>query len=1088
MTLDREFLAAAEFPLTVDPLISGTFVNIAFLLDLEVEPDVVYSPQTNTYLSVFRRVSAGSNNDIRARIVGPNLTLPQAPVEVDASADNSTNPRVARSSTGQFLVVWQEIPSGGGASRIMGRFVTVNMGQAAVSGSEFEISAAAAPADPKTDPRVGFCASTQRWLVVWKQESAADPLDHDILGVTVLPDGSRSGLINIDLDPLNSDESPTVQQYSNHFMMGVAYTKRTTPGAQGDLWWTSVDTANSNAVATPAAVASASTADDEDFPDLGYSNYDTGTCFLTWAVQTGGAGNDYNIMGQGLTPSDGTFLTPFSVEAGAFHGTRPRNALFSGAQGVFLAVSYSTNPTFPETPDDTQIETVILEAFLDPPFAVETLLTGNSTFDDRVPAVAFNTNTYQVLVAFEDEFVSDGSDTDVRARGVRLLADGPDLTVASITAVPAVPVQGQSVTYQVVIDNNGNQPTAAPFTVGFFRHRASAPSIGSVPDQELEVLAPIPAGGSTTLNFVANASLVPGDYRAWAYVDRRLGASDIAEIVEENNAGPGTIGQVVTVVNAPDLAVTGITMQPSAPVQGGGVAFDVTVRNQGSGASAACTLSFWRTHVGEPLPGSTPDLTTAIPALLAGESVTLTLATTVAAPGSFTAWAVADFGATVPELDDSNNGLSFAWTAGSELNAPSLVITPPSTPTATSPLPLAGTADDDVQLEGVTWVNAATGLGGAASGLTNWTADITLRRGTNVITVVAWDAAGNHTTATVTVVYDPADTTNPSVAITTPVSNAAAGTPATVAGTASDDVGVTGIRWGNEATGASGRLTPGANWTVDIPLKAGANRIVVTVSDLAGNEASATRTLNYAPAAEGAAPTIMVTTPAPPPTAVVDVSPFAVIGTASDATGISRVTWSNAASGASGVAQGADDWTADVPLLLGTNLITVTAEDPFGNAASAQVTLILIPAAADAIPPLVLIQTPTSESSFAAETPDVLLGGLAADNDAVTSVVWHNAATGQTGTAEGATVWSAVIPTATGPNPVTVTAFDTSGNASVASIVIVRDATQVTYNSSSSEKCGLTGLEALLLMAAFALRSVVKQRRCFTTVQGRRWR
>ncbi len=60
-------------------------------------------------------------------------------------------------------------------------------------------------------------------------------------------------------------------------------------------------------------------------------------------------------------------------------------------------------------------------------------------------------------------------------------------------------------------------------------------------------------------------------------------------------------------------------------------------------------------------------------------------------------------------------------------------------------------------------------------------------------------------------------------------------------------------------------------------------------------------------------------------------SPLTVTGTASDAGGVSQVTWSNALTGQTGTATGTTTWTATIPLAAGTNDITITVIDSAGN-------------------------------------------------------------------------------------------------------------------------------------------------------------
>ena len=90
---------------------------------------------------------------------------------------------------------------------------------------------------------------------------------------------------------------------------------------------------------------------------------------------------------------------------------------------------------------------------------------------------------------------------------------------------------------------------------------------------------------------------------------------------------------------------------------------------------------------------------------------------------------------------------------------PAVTITSPTSgptwSTTTSPLMLGGTAGDNVGVTQVTWVNDRGGSG-TASGTTSWTASgIGLASGLNVITVRAWDAAGNSGTDTLTVTFTP---------------------------------------------------------------------------------------------------------------------------------------------------------------------------------------------------------------------------------------------------------------------------------------------------------------------------------------------
>ena len=95
---------------------------------------------------------------------------------------------------------------------------------------------------------------------------------------------------------------------------------------------------------------------------------------------------------------------------------------------------------------------------------------------------------------------------------------------------------------------------------------------------------------------------------------------------------------------------------------------------------------------------------------------------------------------------------------GGDMTAPSIAITSPtSAPTFASSnatMNLSGTASDNVGVTSVIWANDRGGVG-TATGTTSWSvAGIPLQPGTNVVSVTAYDAAGNITLATLTVVVD----------------------------------------------------------------------------------------------------------------------------------------------------------------------------------------------------------------------------------------------------------------------------------------------------------------------------------------------
>jgi len=66
---------------------------------------------------------------------------------------------------------------------------------------------------------------------------------------------------------------------------------------------------------------------------------------------------------------------------------------------------------------------------------------------------------------------------------------------------------------------------------------------------------------------------------------------------------------------------------------------------------------------------------------------------------------------------------------------------------------------------------------------------------------------------------------------------------------------------------------------------------------------------------------------------------IAVSGTASDNVGVAAVKWTNS-TGYSGTASGTSKWSASVPLLVGSNAITVRAYDAAGNSSWRAITVV----------------------------------------------------------------------------------------------------------------------------------------------------
>jgi len=142
-----------------------------------------------------------------------------------------------------------------------------------------------------------------------------------------------------------------------------------------------------------------------------------------------------------------------------------------------------------------------------------------------------------------------------------------------------------------------------------------------------------------------------------------------------------------------------------------------------------------------------------------------------------------------------------------------------------------------------------------------------------------------------------------------------------------------------------------------------------------------------------------------PPTYTTNLAPIAFGGTVTDASGVASVTWSNAATGGSGVATVdtvpvTPTWSASIPVTNGLNGIVFTATDIAGNTATTSVNVTF-----DTVPPTVAFTAPSNQSNFITNALTVGLAGTAADNVAIQSITWANSANATGGSAGSSSPW-----------------------------------------------------------------------------------
>ncbi|MEV4636778.1 CARDB domain-containing protein [Actinoplanes sp. NPDC049548] len=151
-------------------------------------------------------------------------------------------------------------------------------------------------------------------------------------------------------------------------------------------------------------------------------------------------------------------------------------------------------------------------------------------------------------------------------------APNPDLTITGLTFSPSAPVETDQITLSATVRNAGTAASPAT-TVTFYIGTAKAGTAN---------VGALAAGASATVTATA-AAREAGTYPLSAKVDE---GGTVTEQNETNNAYTSPTDLVVTPVASSDLVASVVSWSPSNPSAGQTVTFSVTIRNQGSTASA----------------------------------------------------------------------------------------------------------------------------------------------------------------------------------------------------------------------------------------------------------------------------------------------------------------------------------------------------------------------------------------------------------------------------------------------------------------------------------------------------------------------
>ncbi|MFH1652250.1 MAG: CARDB domain-containing protein [Chloroflexota bacterium] len=263
-------------------------------------------------------------------------------------------------------------------------------------------------------------------------------------------------------------------------------------------------------------------------------------------------------------------------------------------------------------------------------------LSANTTFTWKS-----KTGNHEIKAVADSNFWLLETDEANNTKTVTFSPLSPDLIIKSVSWMPTSPSVGDTVTFTVIVENQGNG-------------RSDSTNLAYYIEASVTGSQPIPAidAGSTakhTFTWTAEAGKRP--VKVVADVTKTC-----LESLEDNNEKVVEFTPV-----APDLVVQSITWEPVAPIVGDKITFTVDLKNQSSGKASASHASLYINNV---LLGSK-----SIGIIEANGEANETFTWTVA-PGQQNVRAVADSSNQNLENDENNNEKTFAFLPA----APDLVI------------------------------------------------------------------------------------------------------------------------------------------------------------------------------------------------------------------------------------------------------------------------------------------------------------------------------------------------------------------------------------------------------------------------------
>ncbi|MGH9867894.1 MAG: beta strand repeat-containing protein [Candidatus Polarisedimenticolia bacterium] len=584
--------------------------------------------------------------------------------------------------------------------------------------------------------------------------------------------------------------------------------------------------------------------------------------------------------------------------------------------------------------------------------------------------------------------VSATATDNVAVAGVQFRVDGSNLGSEDTSSPYTVSwntttVSGGTHTLTAVArDAAGNTTTSASVTVTVNNADTAAPSVS----------ISAPAGGST-VSGTTSISATAADNVGVAGVQFRV---DGANLGSEDTSSPWTVSWNTTTVSGGTHTLTAVARDAAGNTTTS-ASVTVTVNNTDT---AAPSVSISAPAGGTTVLGVVPVSATAsdnvgvtgVQFRVDGSNVgsedtsqpwTISWNTTTVSNGTHTLSAVARDAA-------GNTALSSSVTVtvnNSDTTDPSVSISAPAGgSTVSGTTSISASATDNVGVTGVQFRVDGSNVGSEDTSQP-WTiswSSTTVSNGTHTLSAVARDAAGNTTVSSpVTITVNNADTAQPTISLSAPVSGVTLSGNVPVTATATDNVGVAGVQFRVDGTavGSEDTAAPfGVMWDTTTATN-GAHTLTAVARDAAGNtrtSGSVSVTVNNA---DTLSPNVLITAPLGGANLSGSIT---VTASASDNTGVVGVQFI-----VDGGNAGPEDMTAPwsttvdtTQIANGPHTLSAVARDAGGNRSIATTVNVTV-SNVDRVAPTVTITTPASGVSVSGQ---VTLAASASDNEAVVGV------------------------------------------------------------------------------------------------------